>query len=126
VFKKEKSTLEENEEFNQRSQGYILLLKEREKLKEAVMKNERLIEREERRRRAERPYLLQEIDRLKCLIKEYDNNSSVLKAHPLKKEAECKQAIRALGKRIDDITDFVQKMPQRLKNDLLYFSDYEP
>ena len=31
---------------------YIHLLKEREKLKEQIMKNDKLIEREERRRRA--------------------------------------------------------------------------
>ena len=48
---------------------YINLLKEREKLKEQIMKNDKIIEKEERRRRAERPALLQEIDRLKCLVK---------------------------------------------------------
>ena len=45
------------------------MLRERQKLKEQIAKNEKLIEKEERRRRAERPGLLQEIDRLKVLVK---------------------------------------------------------
>lgn len=40
---KQRSVLEENEEFNSKNQAFILLLKEKQELKEKIMKNEKKI-----------------------------------------------------------------------------------
>ena len=51
----------------------------------------------------ERPFLLQEIDRVKKQIKEYESNVLILRCKPLKMEAQCRQIIRLLKKKVEEL-----------------------
>jgi hypothetical protein len=49
---------------------------------------------------SERPYLLQEIDRIKRQVREYESNILILRCKPLKMEAQCRQIINLLSKKV--------------------------
>ena len=51
----------------------------------------------------ERPFLLQEIDRVKKQIKEYESNVLILRCKPLKMEAQCRQIIRLRKKKVEEL-----------------------
>jgi hypothetical protein len=106
--------LEENEDINREVKSYISLLRERDRLKHQVITNERKIEQEYRRRMSERPFLLQEIDRIKKQVKEYESNILILKCKPLKMEAQCRQIIKLLKRKIEELRDYLKGLSQRI------------
>lgn len=48
-----------------------------------------------------------------------------MSSHPLKLEAECKYVISKLIRSLEDLAEYISYIPEKLKNDVLTFSNHE-